>query len=237
MNTHNAQQHEIATPGGMRNEATRAVALVLGVTAGLLGLEHGYFETRQGNLVPDNFVISAIGPPCQPSQAWHACEPAMTVIPNLLITGVLAIICSLVVLLWAAMFVQREQGGFVLILLAIALALVGGGFVTLLFGLVAGAAGTRIHAPLVWWRAHLSHTARRLLASVWPWTLVALLLWFPVEGVIASISNNAMLRLGPIMTAMLPALLLVFLVAGFAHDLQRHQRRADAGVRLRRQWG
>jgi hypothetical protein len=75
----------------------------------------------------------------------------MTVIPNLFITGVLAIICSLVVLLWAAMFVQRQHGGFVLILLAIALAVVGGGFVTLLFGLAAGAAGTRIRAPLVWW--------------------------------------------------------------------------------------
>jgi hypothetical protein len=53
----------------MHNKATRAVALVLGVTAGLLGLEHGYFETRQGNLVPDSVVISAIGSPCQPSQA------------------------------------------------------------------------------------------------------------------------------------------------------------------------
>jgi hypothetical protein len=41
-----------------------------------------------------------------------------------------------------------------------------------------------------------------------------------VEGIIASISNNAMLRLGPIMTAILAALLLVFLAAGFAHDLQ-----------------
>jgi hypothetical protein len=118
------------------------------------------------------------------------------------------------------MIVQQEHGGLVLILLAIALAVVGGGFVTLLFGLASGAAGTRIRAPLVWWREHLSRTAWRVLAIVWPWTLVALLLWFPVEGVIASISNNAMLRLGPIMTAILPALLLVFLVAGFARDLQ-----------------
>ena len=227
MNTHNAWQAGLAAPGGMHNEATRFVALVLGVIAGLLGLEHGYFETRQGSLVPDTFVISAIGSPCQPSEAWHACEPAMTVIPNLLITGVLAIICSLVVLFWTAMFVQREHGGLVLILLAIVLALVGGGFVTLLFGLLAGVAGARIHAPLAWWRVHLSLTARRVLARVWPWMLVALLLWFPVEGIIAYISNDAMLRLGPIMTAILPALLLLFLVTGFAHDLQRQ---ADAGA-------
>lgn len=207
---------------GTVNTATRIVATVLGVTAGLLGLEHGYFEARQGSVVPGGIVMNAIGPHCQPSQVWHACEPAMTIIPNYLVTGVCAISCSLVVLLWAAFFVNSKHGGWVLLLLALSLTLVGGGFVTLLFGLLAAAAGTRIHAPLAWWRAHLSPTALSILATLWPWLMVVFLLWFPVEGAIAYISNEAMLRLAPMATAILPGLLLLVLLTGFAHDLRHH---------------
>lgn len=212
---------ESAALRAIDNHATRVVATVLGVTAGLLGLEHGYFETQQGSAVPGSLLINAIGPDCQPSHVWHACEPAMTIIPNFLVTGTLAIACSLLVLLWAALFVQTKHGGWALIVLAIALLLLGGGFVTLLFGLLAGVAGTKIHAPLTWWRAHLSPKAQRVLASLWPWVLVVCLLWFPIEGLIATFSNETMLRLAPIMTAVLPLLLLLLLVTGFACDLRR----------------
>jgi hypothetical protein len=146
----------------------------------------------------------------------------MSIIPNYLVTGLFAIACSLAVLLWAAFFVNSKHGGWILLLLAITLTLVGGGLVTLLFGLIAGVAATRIHAPLAWWRAHLSPTARSILATLWPWTIGALLLWFPMEGAIAYISNQAMLHLAPIATATLPALLLLVLMTGFAHDLRHH---------------
>lgn len=66
------------------------MATALGVAAGLLGLERGYFETLQGNVAPNAVMISAIGPPCQPATAWHACEPALTLIPGFLVTVVLA---------------------------------------------------------------------------------------------------------------------------------------------------
>jgi hypothetical protein len=220
MRTQAIKQQESVGADHLRNHATRLVATVLGASAGALGLEHGYFETRQGSVVPSGILINAIGSPCQPSQAWHACEPAMTFIPNVLVTGALTIICSLIVLVWALAFMQGQHGGLILLLLAIALTLVGGGFVTLLLGMVAGVAGTKIQAPLTWWRAHLSLTARRVLASLWVWTLVAFLLWFPVEWGIAFLSNDLMLRLGPMMTAILPLLLLVLLVTGFARDLQ-----------------
>jgi hypothetical protein len=39
---------EIPAPRGARNSATRIVASVFGVYGGLLGMEHGYFETLQG---------------------------------------------------------------------------------------------------------------------------------------------------------------------------------------------
>lgn len=102
----------------------------------------------------------------------------MTIIPNLLITGVLAIIVSLSIMVWAVVFVQRKNSGLVLILLSILLLLVGGGFGPPLIGIIAGAAGTRINAPLPWWRKHLSVHTRRLLSGLWPWSFMASLLSF-----------------------------------------------------------
>lgn len=69
--------------------------------------------------MPGGMYILAMGPPCQTNKMWHGCEPAMTIIPNFFVTGVLAIIVSLVVIVWAAVFVQRKHGGRVLILLSI----------------------------------------------------------------------------------------------------------------------
>jgi len=43
----------------------------------------------------------------------------MTIIPNFFVTGVLAIIVSLIVILWAAAIVQRKYCGLFLILLSI----------------------------------------------------------------------------------------------------------------------
>jgi drug/metabolite transporter (DMT)-like permease len=120
--------------------ATREAASIIGVVAGVIGLIHGYNETLQGNSAPSGIIINAIGPPCEGS----SCLPAMTVIPNFFVTGVLAIILALVVLAWAAVLVRRKNGGAVLILLSVLLLLVGGGFLPPLLGIVAGAIGTRI---------------------------------------------------------------------------------------------
>lgn len=118
----------------------RAAASIIGVVAGLVGAYHGYNETLQGNSTPSGIMINAIGPPCQGS----SCFPAMTVIPDFFVTGVVAIVFSLIVLVWAAALVQRKNGGVTLIILSIILLLVGGGFLPPALGIIAGAVGTRI---------------------------------------------------------------------------------------------
>jgi hypothetical protein len=120
--------------------ATRAAASIIGVLAGLVGLYHGYNETLQGNSTPNGIMINAVGPPCQGS----GCFPAMTVIPNFFVTGVVVIIFALIILAWAGVLVQRKHGGIVLILLSIILLFVGGGFIPPALGLIAGVIGTRI---------------------------------------------------------------------------------------------
>jgi hypothetical protein len=123
----------------------KVAASTIGIFAGVLGVEHGFFETLQGSVRPGGIMIYAIGvPPCQPDAVWHGCEPAMTLIPNFLITGFLAILAGLVVLVWATRWVQRKNSGAILILLSILMLLVGGGFFPPLFGIIAGLIGTRL---------------------------------------------------------------------------------------------
>ncbi len=68
----------------------------------------------------------------------------MTIIPSFLITGLLTLIVGLIVAVWAAKFVQKKNGGLVLILLSIIMLLVGGGLFPPVFGVVAGVIRMRI---------------------------------------------------------------------------------------------
>jgi len=119
---------------------TRAAASIIGIIAGLGGgVLHGVGEILQGNIAPSGIMIEA-----WPELTALAGEPAMTIVPNFLVTGVLAIIFGLIVAIWAAAFVQKKNGGLVLILLSIIMLLVGGGLIPPIFGVIAGIVGTRI---------------------------------------------------------------------------------------------
>jgi len=205
----------------MSNGAVRLVASIFGVLAGLLGMEHGYFETLQGSSAPRGIYILAMGPPCQTTKMWHACEPAMTIIPNYYASGVLAVTISLIVIIWAAAFVQRKNGGLILILLSILQLVVGGGFIPVLFGIIAGVVGTRIHKPLTWWRDHLTGQSRSILAAIWPWSLIALVIWDPAEWILGSFFNDFLLNLAPVTLLFTIGLVLLTVVTAFAHDIER----------------
>lgn len=147
--------------------AARIVASTFGVLAGVGGLTHGIGEMSQGNITPNGMFIDSW---TQGPIATHmGGDPAMTIVPNLLVTGVLATIVSLITIVWAVAFVQRKHGGAVLILLSIAMLLVGGGFGSPIIGTLAGIAGTSINTPLTWWRTRLAGNAGRFLAQLWPW--------------------------------------------------------------------
>jgi hypothetical protein len=176
--------------------ALRATALALGLYAGLVGMVHGFFETRQGALAPDGIIVNAIGAPCQAETVWHACLPAMTVVPDFLVTGILAIVVGLSLAVWAAAFVQRRNGGLILVLASIGLLLIGGGFVPAYTGIMAGLAGTGVNAPLNRWRRTLSGRAGRSLARAWPWVLVLFVGWSLGGWVLGLFFNQALMSLG-----------------------------------------
>jgi len=206
----------------MRN-ATKVTVATFGALAGLAGLEHGIGETLQGNRAPDGMLIVS-----WPGSAFFrivAGEPAMTIVPNLLVTGILAILVSLVFLVWVTMFVQRKHGGLVLILLSLVMLLVGGGFGPPLLGIILGVAATRINAPLTWWRAPLSRGARHFLRTLWPWSFVAgFIAWlflFPGSTLLGYFFGVNNPNLIPILFFFALGFLLLTVLTGFVYDTQR----------------
>jgi len=155
-------------------KATRIVAAAFGIAAGLAGLEHGVFEILQGNIRPAGFMFPSMGTPCIPEQAWNACEPAVSVLPNLLTAGILTVIVGLLILVWSAAFVQRKHGGLILILLSVLLILVGGGVFPPLFGVIGGVAGISINNPVT--RKPRGNIVM-LMSRVWPWPLIIFMVW------------------------------------------------------------
>jgi hypothetical protein len=129
----------------LMKKVLRYVATVSGIFAGFGGPEHGYFQIQQGHVKPDSLLISSIGPPCDHESAWHLCEPAITVIPNMLITGIVATILGLLTMIWSAFFLHRKHGALILGLLCVALLLVGGGLVPPLIGLFGAATAAWSH--------------------------------------------------------------------------------------------
>lgn len=162
--------------------ATRVVASTLSILGGLSSLGHGIFEMLQGNIVPSSTRIEAIGPA---QRFWeHGGEPALTIIPNFLITGVLATLISLFILIWAIRYIDTRYGLWGLILLTVLMLLFGGGLAPPTFMIFAIIATARINKPLTWWRRLLPHKLQYFLARLWPWVLLVLviLVLFAIEA-------------------------------------------------------
>lgn len=211
--------------------ATGIVASTFGILVGLAGIDHGIFEILQGDVKPDSLMIEAIGPA---QRFWeHGTEPALTVIPSFLLTGILAVLIGLLVIVWAAGFIHRKYGAAVLLLLSVLLFLVGGGFAPIFLAIVATITATRINKPLAWRRTHVPAAMQSFLAWLWPWSLIAFVLVFIIsvemaifgypfvgfwgaDTTMAILSNAANIMLG---------LMLLTPLTAFAHDSSGYIRR------------
>ena len=165
------------------NRATRLLASTLGMLVGLAGVEHGVLEVLQGNVRPDGMMIDAIGPE---QRLWEfAGETALTIVPNILITGILSILIGGLLTIWAYKYVNQKHGPVVLLSLSIELFLVGGGFAPIFLAILAFIAAARINKPLRFWRSAVPAAFRNIMAALWPWTLIIAVVSFVVAVEIA----------------------------------------------------
>jgi hypothetical protein len=215
----------------MRN-ATREITATLGALMGVAGIEHGFGEILQGSIAPPGIVF-----PSWPGSAFFRIvggEPAMTIVPNLLVTGISAFIFSLAYLVWATLLVQRKNASLALILLSIAMLLVGGGIFPPIIGMIIGILGTRISSPLTWWRTHLSVGLRHFLAKIWSGSffacLIAWLLLFPGINILGYFFGVNDPNLTVILILFAFGSLLLTILSGFAYDIQRQTDAFSGGI-------
>jgi hypothetical protein len=171
---------------GREVNGTRMVASALGVCVGVSGLDHGFFEALQGNMATPGLIVQAIG---SAQRMWiHGTEEAFTLVPNFLVTGILAMVVGVLTIVWSIGFIDRPNGSRVLLLLGGLMFLVGGGIGMLVFLLFGWAVARRIHRPLTWWRSVLPTGAGRALSMTWPGLVaVGLVLYaFSLEVAIVS---------------------------------------------------
>ncbi len=205
--------------------AAKGTALIFGILAGLGGLTHGMGEVLQGNVKPGGIIINSWTQ--GPIATNMGGEPAMTIVPNLLVTGILTILVSLAVVVWAAL-VHNKNSGRILILLSVIMLLVGGGFGPPIIGILAGVAGTGIKAPLSGRRTHLPVNAWRFLAKLWPWVFGVCVVngVFLVVGSVILVHlfglNNPDLFVNNFFLTVL--LLLLTVLTGVAYDIRNSER-------------
>ncbi|MBA7581700.1 hypothetical protein ES708_23609 [subsurface metagenome] len=148
----------------MKN-ATRVTVSTYGTILSIAGLEHGVGEMLQGSITPSGIMIESW--PDIEAYKILAGEPAMTIIPNLLLSGILTMIVSIILMIWAVKHIEKKNGGQVLILLSLILLLIGGGFGPPIMGFIVGWAGTKINSPLRW------SAGRSTFGKIWPFIFVA----------------------------------------------------------------
>jgi hypothetical protein len=196
--------------------ATKTVAAWFGVVAGIAGLEHGYFEILQGNTRPESLMIVSMGPPCVPEEVWNTCEPAMTIIPNFLISGILSVLLGLLILVWSAGFIQRKNGGMVLLLLSVASLLFGGGIFPPLIGIVGGAAGVKVNKPVTGKQAN---GPMRGAAKLWPWPLVIFVVWVLGQFPVGYFFNDFLQSIMGFSLLLILVMLPVSVYSAYGHDI------------------
>lgn len=204
------------------NRATKITVSTFGTIMGLAGLEHGIGEFLQGSVAPPGIMFSS----WSQSEFFRSLngEPAMSLVPNMLVTGILTILVSLLLIVWVTLFIQTRHGGLVLIALAIVMLLVGGGLFPPVLAVVLGVLATRINAPLTWWRDHLSLRLGHSLGNLWQWLLVASviawLLLLPGVPILAYFFGVDDPNLTVFFMLLAFGSLALAFIAAFAHDSQ-----------------
>ena len=157
-----------------KTNATKITSTYLSILGGIISLGHRIFEMLQGNQITNGVRIEAIS---QRHRFWeHGGEPALTIMPNYLITGILTTIISIAIIIWAITYIDKKAGLLGLIILTILMLLFGGGFASPTFMILAIIAASKINKPLDKLKKKLSNNFGYILARIWPYALIILII-------------------------------------------------------------
>ena len=210
------------------NYATKINVSTMGVIFAISGIFHGFFEILQGDKPTNSIFIHAIG---EEHKMWlYGNEPAITLIQNYLLTGVLTIIASALIIIWSIFYVQRKNGPTIYLILFIILFLVGGGIGQVIFFSLTWLVAIQINRPLKFPKRFLTNSATVFLTKLWfPSLLVSaflilIALEIAVFGIVPGIRNPDQISIFMLvfLGSCLCLLILAF-ISGFAFDLEKRK--------------
>ena len=185
-----------------------------------MGIEHGIGEVLEGYRPTESIFILS-----WPTSAFFeimAGEPAMTLIPNYLVTGLLAILFSSIFLVVLVKPGLDRKAITILFTLLILMLLTGGGFGPPLLGIIAVLIALKRNSPLKTW-SKLPSKLHRVLSRLWSWSfglcLLGWLMLFPGTALIVLFTglDNALLMIIPIIIAFV--FIPITLLLGFSRDI------------------
>ncbi len=201
------------------NRSTRILISTMGAFTGLMGVEHGIGEILQGNVaVEDTLILSW---PDSPFFAILSGEPAMTILPGMLLTGILAVVFSLAYTVWVVRFVNHRLSWLILGGLAGLMLLFGGGLFPPVLGLLVAAASVGVRIRMNW-QGRLANGLGKIFPFAFGACLLAWLTMFPVVPMLDTFldwSNETFIFI--VMGCMFGFLALSVL-GGFARDATRN---------------
>ncbi len=161
--------------------AIKIAVMLVSIICGISGIVHGLFEVFQGNKaielhsVAGKLMIYAIG---ESNRFWEfGYAPAFTIIPNYLITGIIAIIISTIVIIYSANFIYFKYSWMILLLLSILQYLSGGGAAQFGCAIIISIYAMLINSRLRLWRK-IPYKIRNIISKPWLILLVIFLIVF-----------------------------------------------------------
>jgi hypothetical protein len=208
------------------NAATHVIASTMGVLVGIGSMDHGLLECLQGARPTRGLIVNALGP----GYSWTAWkqggEGAFTLLPNFLLTGIIATLIGVLMIVWSLRFIHLRHGPAVFLFLGIASFLTGGGVAQIVPLTLTWGVGTRIRASLVIWRRLLPPEACPALSRLWPWTITASTVLFlvaieiSVVGYVPGVADQTeLLHICWKILAVALGLYIVSICSGFAQDI------------------
>ena len=217
------------------NSATRVLASTLGVLVGIGSIDHGVLECLQGARPTPGLIVNALGPGYRWTVWKQGGEGAFTLLPNFLLSGIVASLLGVLMIAWALRFLSSKHGPILFLLLGVISFLTGGGVAqVVLFTLTCGVA-TRIHASLGFSERLIPMSLRRIFGAFWPWTLGASTVLFLVAleiaifGYVPGVQDQTeLLHICWKILALALALYLISVCSGFVRDSTRIPRTAGS---------
>jgi hypothetical protein len=208
------------------NRSTRILGSALGILVGIGSAEHGLLECMQGFHRTPGVLVNALGAGHTWTTWKQGGEGAFTLLPNFLITGIVAGTLGVAMIALSVRFLGRQRGPLMFLLLGSASFLTGGGVAQVVFIILTWGVASRIHTSLGFWQRLTSEKLRGTACALWPWTLTASIFLFlaaleiAVFGYVPGIRGQTeLLHACWSVLALALTLYLVSVVSGFVCDV------------------